>query len=99
MPNWKKAYHANYWGPLGSDGRGNRDAPGGFLPQGLLLQHRVADNLCLPIIDWMSSFGCVQESMILMGLEYCEQLIARGVIIILAVTVARSRRYCLWREN
>jgi hypothetical protein len=92
MPNWEKAYHANCWGPLGGDGRGNRDDPGGRLTQGLLLRHSVADNLCLPIIDRMSSFGLVQESMIPMGLEYREQLIARGVIIILAVTVARSRR-------
>ena len=32
------------------------------------------------------------SGLILMGLEYSEQLIARGVIIILAVNVVRSRK-------
>jgi ribose transport system permease protein len=36
--------------------------------------------------------GLINNGLILMGLEFSQQLIARGVIIILAVTVARSRR-------
>ena len=36
--------------------------------------------------------GLINNGLILMGLEYSQQLIARGVIIILAVTVVRSRR-------
>jgi ribose transport system permease protein len=36
--------------------------------------------------------GLINNGLILMGLEYSQQLIARGVIIILAVTVAQSRR-------
>jgi ribose transport system permease protein len=36
--------------------------------------------------------GLINNGLILMGLEFSQQLIARGVIIILAVTVARSRK-------
>lgn len=36
--------------------------------------------------------GLIDKGLILMGLEFSQQLIARGIIIILAVTVARSRR-------
>ena len=36
--------------------------------------------------------GLINNGLILMGLEFSQQLIARGVIIILAVMVARSRR-------
>jgi ribose transport system permease protein len=36
--------------------------------------------------------GLINNGLILMGLEFSQQLVARGVIIILAVTVARSRR-------
>jgi ribose transport system permease protein len=36
--------------------------------------------------------GLINNGFILMGLEFSQQLIARGVIIILAVMVARSRR-------
>lgn len=36
--------------------------------------------------------GLINNGLILMGLEFSQQLIARGVIIILAVTVAKSRR-------
>jgi ribose transport system permease protein len=36
--------------------------------------------------------GLISNGLIPMGLEYSEQLIASGVIIILAVTVVRSRR-------
>jgi ribose transport system permease protein len=36
--------------------------------------------------------GAVMICLILMGLEFSQQLVARGVIIILAVTVARSPR-------
>ena len=36
--------------------------------------------------------GLINNGLILMGLEFSQQLIARGIIIILAVTVARSRK-------
>ena len=36
--------------------------------------------------------GLINNGLILMGLEFSQQLIARGVIILLAVTVARSRK-------
>jgi ribose transport system permease protein len=36
--------------------------------------------------------GLINNGLILMGLEFSQQLIARGVIIILALIVARSRR-------
>jgi ribose transport system permease protein len=36
--------------------------------------------------------GLINNGLILMGLEFSQQLIARGVIIILAVMIARSRR-------
>ena len=36
--------------------------------------------------------GLINNGLIPMGLEYSQQLIARGLIIILAVTVVRSRR-------
>jgi ribose transport system permease protein len=36
--------------------------------------------------------GLINNGLILMGLEFSQQLIARGVIIILAVMVARSRK-------
>jgi ribose transport system permease protein len=36
--------------------------------------------------------GLINNGLILMGLEFSQQLITRGVIIILAVTVARSRK-------
>ena len=36
--------------------------------------------------------GMINNGLILMGLEFSQQLIARGVIILLAVTVARSRK-------
>ncbi|MBV9273232.1 MAG: ABC transporter permease, partial [Verrucomicrobia bacterium] len=36
--------------------------------------------------------GLINNRLILMGLEFSQQLIARGVIIILAVMVARSRK-------
>jgi ribose transport system permease protein len=36
--------------------------------------------------------GLISNGLIPMGFEYSEQLIARGVIIILAVRVVRSRR-------
>ena len=36
--------------------------------------------------------GLINNGLILLGLEFSQQLIARGVIIILAVTVARSRK-------
>ena len=39
--------------------------------------------------------GLIENDLLLMGLEFGQQLIAREVIIVLAVTVARSRRYLL----
>ncbi|HEY0792561.1 MAG TPA: ABC transporter permease [Chthoniobacterales bacterium] len=36
--------------------------------------------------------GLINNGLILMGLEFSQQLIARGIIILLAVTVARSRK-------
>ncbi len=37
--------------------------------------------------------GLIHNGLLLMGLEYSQQLIARGVIIILAVALSRSRKW------
>ena len=51
----------------------------------------ISNTAAIPILGVLM-IGLINNGLILMGLEFSQRLIARGVIILLAVTVGRSRK-------